>query len=357
MQIRIRRSTLPLYLFGPVLVTAAAIGTFWFVRTSSANLASARTAIEAEAARGRRVVVATVSQGPKIRTIQLLGDARPNTTATLFAKVSGYLKTVHVDKGNAVVAGQLIAGIESSELESQYQSTLADQDNKQRMAALARDLLRSSSTAQQVAEQAETNLRMAQEAVRNLNAIRSYQVIRAPFDGIVIARFADPGALMQAATTDQASSRPVVHLADTSKLRIGAYVEQRDVTAVKVGDETDIIDAANTNESAPPRSAAPPVARPAHPRPVHRDRPGQHRSLPGARQFCAGGAESAGDQLSPGTGGRPVATRRQHAGGHRRRRPDRPLPPGARGLNRRHRQQYRRTIETGRESRPERGQR
>ena len=235
-----------LYLTGLVLLIAAGLGTFRYMESSASNVASARTAMETEAARGPRVVVATVAQGPAIRTIQLLGDARAYSTATMFAKVSGYLKSVSVDKGDLVTAGQIIAEIESTELESQYQSAVADLDNKQRIATRARDLLRSGSTAQQAADQAETNLRMAQESVRNLNAIRSYQVLRAPFDGMVVARFADPGALLQAATTNQASSLPVVQLADTTKLRIGAFVEQRDVSAIKAGDEADIIDASNT---------------------------------------------------------------------------------------------------------------
>jgi RND family efflux transporter MFP subunit len=235
-----------LYLTGLVLLIAAGFGTFRSLESSASNVASARTAMETEAARGPRVVVATVAQGPAIRTIQLLGDARAYSTATMFAKVSGYLKSVAVDKGDLVTTGQIIAEIESTELESQYQSAVADLDNKQRIATRARDLLRSGSTAQQAADQAETNLRMAQESVRNLNAIRSYQVLRAPFDGMVVARFADPGALLQAATTNQASSLPVIQLADTTKLRIGAFVEQRDVSAIKAGDEADIIDASNT---------------------------------------------------------------------------------------------------------------
>ena len=235
-----------LYLTGLVLLIAAGLGTFRYMESSATSVANARTAMETEAARGPRVVVATVAQGPSIRTIQLLGDARAYSTATMFAKVSGYLKSVSVDKGDMVTVGQIIAEIESTELESQYQSAVADLDNKQRIAARARDLLRSGSTAQQAADQAETNLRMAQESVRNLNAIRSYQVLRAPFSGMVVARFADPGALLQAATTNQASSLPVIQLADTTKLRIGAFVEQRDVSAIKAGDEADIIDASNT---------------------------------------------------------------------------------------------------------------
>jgi RND family efflux transporter MFP subunit len=51
--------------------------------------------------------------------------------------------------------------------------------------------------------------------------------------------------LMQAATTNQASSLPVLQIADNSKLRVGIYVEQRDVAAIKVGDEAEVVDAAN----------------------------------------------------------------------------------------------------------------
>ena len=234
-----------LYVVGLLILVAAGGGTAYYLRNSAAAITDARKGIDAEAARGPRVVVANVIKGPDSRTITLLGDAKPYVVATLFAKVSGYVKTVNVDKGDLVQSGQLIAEIESPELESQYQSAAADLDYKQRLAARARELLRTGSTAVQTSEQAESNLRQAQESVRNLNTMRAYQVLRAPFTGTVVARFADPGALMQAATTNQASSLPVVQLADNSKLRIGAYVEQRDVTAVHVGDPVDVVDASN----------------------------------------------------------------------------------------------------------------
>ena len=240
-----RKRSFGLYLFGLVLIIAAGAGTAYYVRAGATGLSSARATMEADAARGPRVVVATVAKGPEFRAITLLGDAKPYTTATLFAKVSGYVKAVHVDKGDTVKAGQVIAEIESLELESQYQSAVADLDYKQRLSARARELLRTGSTSQQTAEQAESSMRMAQELVRNLGTMRSYQTLKAPFDGTVVARFADPGALMQAATTNQSSSLPVIQIADNSKLRIGAYVEQRDVAAVHIGDEVDIVDAAN----------------------------------------------------------------------------------------------------------------
>ena len=240
-----RSSKTRLYLTGAVCVVATVLGTAYYMMQSSASLATVKASMEADVARGPRVVVANVVQGPQFRTIQLLGDARPYQTTTIFAKVSGYLKSVLVDKGDQVTANQVIAEIDSAELESQYQSAVADLDQKQRIDARSRELLRNSTTSQQAAEQAETNSRMAQETVRNLGIMRSYQTLKAPFDGTVVARFADAGALMQAATTNQASSLPVLQIADNSKLRIGIYVEQRDVAAIKVGDEAEIIDAAN----------------------------------------------------------------------------------------------------------------
>jgi len=240
-----KKRSIGLYVFGLALVVAAVFGTAYYVNASSTGLSAARDAMATEAARGPRVIVATVTKGPEFRTITLLGDAKPNVTATLFAKVSGYLKSVSVDKGDLVKSGQVIAEIDSPELESQYQSAVADLDYKQRLAVRQRELLRSGAYSVQTVEQTESSLRMAQETVRNLNTMRSYQTLRAPFEGTVIARFADPGALMQAATTNQASSLPVIQIADNSKLRIGAYVEQRDVASVHIGDEVEIIDAAN----------------------------------------------------------------------------------------------------------------
>ena len=234
-----------LYITGVACVVAAIAGTAYYMHESATGLATAKAAMEADVSRGPRIVTAQVVQGPKVREIQLLGDARPYLTTTIFAKVSGYLKNVQVDKGDQVSANQIVAEIDSAELESQYLSALADLDQKQRIDSRSRELLRNNTTSQQAAEQAETNYRMAQETVRNLAIMRSYQTLKAPFDGTVVARFADPGALMQAATTNQASSLPVMQIADNSKLRVGIYVEQRDVAAIKVGDETDIVDAAN----------------------------------------------------------------------------------------------------------------
>jgi len=241
------KRNLGLYVFGIVVLLAAGGGAYHYVKASTANLDDSRKAIEADAALGPRVLVATVVQGPTSRVITLLGDAKPYLTATLFAKVSGYLKAVDVDKGQLVAAGQKIAEIESPELESQYQGAVADLVYKRRLAERSRELVRTGSTPVQTAEQNDSGLRVSEETVRNLDTMRSYQVLTAPFAGTIVARFADPGALMQAATTNQATSLPVVQISDNTRLRIGAYVEQRDVTLVHIGDPVEIVDASDAN--------------------------------------------------------------------------------------------------------------
>jgi membrane fusion protein, multidrug efflux system len=240
-----RKRNIGLYLFGLALVAAAGIVAFQYANSSTQAVAAARQTMAAEASRGLLVQVATVKNGPAFREIRLLGDAKAFTSATIFAKISGYLRTVAVDKGDQVHAGQVLAEIDSAELDSQYEGAVADLDYKARLAARTRELRRTGDTPVQSQEQADSTLRMAEETVRNLATMRSYQEIRAPFDGTITARFADPGALMQAATTNQSSSLPLLVIADNSKLRVGIYVEQRDAAAVHVGDNADIIDAAN----------------------------------------------------------------------------------------------------------------
>ncbi len=240
-----RKRGVAVYIVGVVLTLGAAAGAGYFVYNHSIQVAAARGVLQAEVDRGPRVEVVTVKAGPQSREITLLGDARPYTTTTLFAKVSGYVKSIRVDKGDKVEAGQVLAEIDSAETDSLYAGALADLDNKQRLVMRARQLLSRGDVAQQAAELAETNLRMAQEAVNNLATMKSYQAIRAPFAGTVTGRFADPGALLQAATTNQSSALPVLMISDNSRLRIGAYVEQRDVAAVHIGDPAEVVDAAN----------------------------------------------------------------------------------------------------------------
>jgi RND family efflux transporter MFP subunit len=243
--VRRRGGTFVLYGFGVLVVAGAVAAAVWLGHGRTVAVAQARIAMQQEADLGPRVELATVTVGPASRNIVLLGDTKAYLTTTMFAKIAGYVRKVNVDKGDLVHTGQVLVEIESVETDSQYSAAVADMNNKQKLAVRARSLLATSNMSVQATEQAETDLRVAQETVNNLTAMRSYETLRAPFDGTITGRFADPGALLQGATTNQASSLPVLTISDVSRLRVGAYVEQRDAAAVHIGDVADVADASN----------------------------------------------------------------------------------------------------------------
>jgi membrane fusion protein, multidrug efflux system len=234
-----------LYTIGLVAVIAAAIGVVSFWRGGTAEIAAAREARASALSLGPKVEVTTVAPGPAERTITLLGDALPFATVTLYAKVSGYLKSLAVDRGDKVQSGQVVAEIESAETDSLYANAMADADNKRRLSARNHELLTRGNVSLQAAEQSETDLRVAEGNVRNLATMKSYETLRAPFAGTVTARYADPGALVQNATTNQSSALPVLTISDSTRLRVSTYVEQRDAPFIHVGDAVDVADATN----------------------------------------------------------------------------------------------------------------
>jgi membrane fusion protein, multidrug efflux system len=234
-----------LYLWSGISLVIAAAVVAYVAHTRASAVATERAALQSEAARGPQVETAVAKMSPSTRDIRLLGDARAYSTVTLFAKVSGYVRSVNVDKGDLVKSGQVLAEIDSAETDAQYQAAVADLENKKKLAARDHDLLSRGNVALQQAQTSETAMRMAEQAVRNLATLKSYETIRAPFDGTITARFADAGALLQSATTSQSAALPLLTLSDNSKLRIGVYVEQRDVPYVHIGDAADVTDASD----------------------------------------------------------------------------------------------------------------
>jgi membrane fusion protein (multidrug efflux system) len=233
-----------------VLVLVGAGWKVWSLRKENgAQLSATSQALAASEARGPVVRVMTVKQGPAERLITLLGDARPNVTATLYGKLGGYLAKINVDRGDVVKAGDVLAVIESRETDNQYASSVADLDNKKRLAQRATELYGHGNTSQQAYDQAQTDLHVSTSRVAELATMKSYEVMQAPFDGTITARFIDPGALVSNAGANMTSSQPVLTLADTSKLRVDIYVEQRDVPFVHVGDLADVSDAAQSDRA------------------------------------------------------------------------------------------------------------
>ena len=212
-----------------------------------ALLARKATLVNAEAraraadlAAGPHVRVVRVAAPDGFQTLTLLGEARPYASVTLYAKVSGYLREVLVDKGDAVTANQVLAIIESPELDQQYEAALADARNKRVNAQRFRALAVKNASSAQEAERYETDATVAEANLKAVETLKSYQIIRAPFAGRVTARFADPGALVQNATTAQTGALPVLTVSQTGRLRVYAYVDQQSAPLVAVGAPAEI---------------------------------------------------------------------------------------------------------------------
>jgi len=237
------------YLCGLVLVAAAFAAVGYFHLSRNQTVTVAREARANVVNRGPRVEVVAASQGPSERTITMLADVRANATAILYAKVSGYVKSVAVDRGDRVEAGQVVAVIESPEIDQQYAAAVTDLEHKRRNLARSQELLAKGNTTQVAMFQFETDARVAESNVKGLETMKGYQTIRAPFSGRVTARFVDPGALITNAQTNMVSALPIMTVSDDSRLRVFCYVQQQDVPFVNVGDVADVIDASNPDRN------------------------------------------------------------------------------------------------------------
>jgi membrane fusion protein, multidrug efflux system len=237
--------SLALYGFGLAVISAAGLAAGYFHFKRDNGVANAREARATALERGTRVEVVEARQGPERRSITLLADVRPNATATLYSKVSGYVKTIDVDKGDRVGAGQVVGQIESPELDYALAAAQADLEQKRRNLERSRELFAKGNTTQVAMLQYETDVRVAEANVTVLATNKGYQTVRAPFSGRVTARFVDPGALVTNAQTNIVSALPIMTISDDSRLRVYAYVQQQDVPFVSVGDDAEVFDASN----------------------------------------------------------------------------------------------------------------
>ncbi|HEY8923689.1 MAG TPA: efflux RND transporter periplasmic adaptor subunit [Polyangia bacterium] len=231
-----KRRSIFMYVAGLGALAATLLGVWGLGARRSSRAADEARGRTEEQARGPRVRVAPVAQSAPERELVLQGEARPFLSVTLYAKVSGYLTNMRVDKGDRVKARQVIANIASPELDQQYAAATADAKNKRINADRVNALSPSGVVSKQETDLARANADVAEATQASLNAQRDYRTIRAPFDGTVTARFADPGALIQAATNAQTGAVPIVTVSKTDRLRIYVYLDQGSASLVHVGD-------------------------------------------------------------------------------------------------------------------------
>lgn len=226
-----------------LIVVAGAVWYFWKgQQTHQSDEAKMRALVLAE---GPKVAVISAWKGSNVRKLTLVGEALPDKQATLYSKVSGYLARITVDVGDRVKAGQFIAEIQSPEIDQQMNTLKATIENKQRMLERTKDLAAQGFFSKQSLDNVQTEVDVARSQLNELRTVSRFRVLNAPFAGVITKRYADPGALVQNAATNQTSALPIVTLADTTKLKVSVYVEQTEAPNIKPGLETEIADASD----------------------------------------------------------------------------------------------------------------
>jgi RND family efflux transporter MFP subunit len=219
----------------------------------------ARTHAEASLAqateRNADLVVRTVHprQGTPSMELVLPGNIEAFTDTPIYARTDGYLRRWYFDIGAHVKAGQLLAEIETPELDQQLAQAQADlataeanANNAHINAERYSGLIKQNAVSQQdtdtfVNQAAATSsaVRSAQANVRRLRELQSFEKIYAPFDGVITARDLDIGNLINAGSS--AGARELFHLEAINRLRVFVQVPQASSRAATPGTPVDLV--------------------------------------------------------------------------------------------------------------------
>jgi RND family efflux transporter MFP subunit len=171
------------------------------------------------------------------RTLTLPANISPWYRTTLYAKVSGYLKWIGFDKGDQVKKGQLLAVIDAPEVQDDYEQAEADYAIKkltyERLLSVWKE--KPDVIAKQDVDVAEAAAEGAKQLTERRRTFLEYTKVTAPFSGVITARFADPGALIQAATGSVTQATPLFTLMDMDPVRIYVSVPQESAMLAKPG--------------------------------------------------------------------------------------------------------------------------
>jgi len=202
------------------------------------------------------VIISSPTQGNKNGpneasiTVDLPGRLEAFSKASLFARVSGYLKSWSVDIGDRVKAGQVLAEIETPDLDQQILQAQAEwasakananlsQSTAKRWASLQEQNFVSPQAVEEKLAEAGAKQALANASQANLERLKSLKAfarIVAPFDGIVTSRQTDVGALI---SVGGVAGTELFTVSDTKRLRLYVNVPQNLVGAIKVGGQAE----------------------------------------------------------------------------------------------------------------------
>ncbi len=197
----------------------------------------------------RTVTVVSPVPGQASAPLVLPAEIKAWVEAPIYARANGYLKRWLVDIGAQVKEGELLAEIDTPELNQELAQARAQLAQAQAALALAKttaarwaELVKTASVSEQEAvekqadlELKQANLQAAQANVSRLEELQRFQNVKAPFDGTITVRATDIGQLITAG-----SARELFRLAQTSKLRVFVRVPQTAASSIAVGQKAEL---------------------------------------------------------------------------------------------------------------------
>ncbi len=192
------------------------------------------------------VAVVQPTKGPGSDELILPGNLQAFIESPIFARTSGYLLKWYRDMGSHVEKGELLAAIDTPEVDQELSQARASREQIKAALGLAKisadrweNLRKTDSVSQQEAdqqtsgyEQAKANLAAADANVRRLEELESFKNVYAPFTGVITRRNVDPGALINAGSSAGAQ---LFNIARVDPLRVYVSVPQAYAPKMKAG--------------------------------------------------------------------------------------------------------------------------
>jgi RND family efflux transporter MFP subunit len=217
-----------------LILVAAALTAGWGIMTREHAMAALSQETREMAV--TTVAVTKPTKGAASEDVSLPGTVQAYTDAAIFARTTGYLKKRYADIGSHVKAGQVLAEIDTPELDQQLMQARADLATAQANDRLAKttadrytDLMKTDSVSRQDLDNATGNYEAKKAAtasadanVKRLEELEKFKTIYAPFDGVITARNTDIGALIGSGAT----AKELFHIASMNRLRIFVSVPQ-----------------------------------------------------------------------------------------------------------------------------------
>ena len=233
-----------------IVVTTLTAAVLFGIVSRKSSLAALGESTERAAIPQVNVVPITVSKDQV--DLVLPGTTQSFNEAAIYARTNGYLKRWYFDIGARVRQGQLLAEIETPELDRQLEQARADVRTTQESLQLAQttaerwqNLLKDDAVSKQETDQYVSDLQTknssldsATSNVHRLEQLQSFEKVYAPFSGVITARNTDIGALIDSGSSG--TPKELFHLAAVSKLRIFVSVPESESAAARNGAEVDL---------------------------------------------------------------------------------------------------------------------